>query len=241
MSALKSQAIQTALMGDWDTAISINKDLLKEDPNDIDTLNRLAFAFSALGKLKDAKSIYKKVLEIDLNNPIAIRNLKQMLEANKNKSLKNNSFPSSCLHNIFLEEPGKTKVVELTNVAQPKIISRLKAGESLSLLIRRSKIFVLDNQKEYIGMLPEDIGRRLIKFLKGGNIYEAYVKAIKSHKIFIFIRETKRIKRFKNQPSFSITENVKVSFASKKFQERARNSDEDKENNYSEEESDEEL
>ena len=239
MPSLKSQAIQTALMGDWNTAVSINKDLLKENPNDIDTLNRLAFAFSAIGKLKDARSVYQKVLEIDLNNPIAVRNLKQMIEANKNKNLKNSSPLSSCLHNIFLEEAGKTKVVELTNVAQPKIISCLKAGESLNLVIKRSKIFVLGNQKEYIGMLPEDISRRLIKFLKGGNIYEAYVKAIKAHKIFIFIRETKRIKRFKNQPSFSITENVKVSFAGKKFQEKARH-DEDKEN-YSEEDSDEEL
>ena len=56
---LKTQAIQTALSGNWEKAIDINKSLIKEDPSDIDALNRLAFAFTILGKTKDAKSTTK--------------------------------------------------------------------------------------------------------------------------------------------------------------------------------------
>ncbi len=60
-------------------------------------------------------------------------------------------------------------------------------------------------------MLPDDIGKRLIKFLSGGNCYEAYIKTANRGKLSIFIRETKRSTRFKNLPSFSLGEKVKAS------------------------------
>ena len=66
MASLKSQAIHTALVGDWNNAVSLNQSILQEDPDDIDTLNRLAFAFLSLGNTKDAKNIYEKVLSLDM-------------------------------------------------------------------------------------------------------------------------------------------------------------------------------
>ena len=78
MPTLKTQAIQTALVGDWAKAIDINQLILQEEPEDIDTLNRLAFAFLSTGNPKDAKNLYEKVLSLDMQNPIAIRNLKRL-------------------------------------------------------------------------------------------------------------------------------------------------------------------
>lgn len=217
MTQLRYLAIQTALKGNWDQAITLNKSLLKDDPNDIETLNRLGFALSALGKIKSAKDIYQKVLKLDAHNPIAIRNLKRLLEVKKNnKSLiykKNNlkatilngqtpTENGSFLNNIFLEETGKTKVIELVNVATPRILSLLQTGETLTLSTKRLKVFVLDRNNQYIGVLPDNIGKRMIDFLKGGNSYESYVRAVKNNKVTIFVKETKRAKRFKNQPSF---------------------------------------
>ena len=72
------------------------------------------------------------------------------------------------------------------------------------------KIFVLDQDKQFIGMLPDDIGRRLIRFMSSGNQYEAYVKSVDNNKVTIFARETKRTAKFKNQPSFLPTERVKL-------------------------------
>jgi Flp pilus assembly protein TadD len=72
----KQQAIQATLEGNWELAIAINEDLLKGNPSDIETLNRLAFAYSILGKTTQAKKAYKKVLEIDIFNPIALKILK---------------------------------------------------------------------------------------------------------------------------------------------------------------------
>ena len=78
MTSLKLQAIQTALIGDWKNAISLNKKLLDENPQDIDTLNRLGLAYAISGKAKDAKTTYQKVLDIDPLNPIALKNAKRL-------------------------------------------------------------------------------------------------------------------------------------------------------------------
>jgi tetratricopeptide (TPR) repeat protein len=201
---LKNQAIQTALEGNWQEAILINKSLIKDDPTDIDALNRLALAYTIIGKPKEAKSIYQKVLEIDPLNPIALRNLRKLKD--KSLNLAKGNIGNSCINNKFLEEPGKTKVVELVNIAQPTIVESLRTGQSLELSIKRLKIFALEGT-QYIGVLPDDIARRLIKFIKNGCKYEAYVKSSNQHKVTIFIKEIKKTSRYKDQPSFtSITD-----------------------------------
>lgn len=203
MATLKSQAIQTALEGDWDTAITLNEQVLKEEPNDIDTLNRIAFAYLSLGQPKKAKEYYEKVLALDIKNPIALRNSKRLSPTQTKKIV----IP---LNNLFIEEPGKTKVIELLNVADKKMLTDLRSGEFVLLKIKRSKIFVQNTENHYLGMLPEDVGQRLIKFMNAGNQYEAYVRNVNNNKICVFIRETKRMKRFKDQPSFVSTEKTKL-------------------------------
>lgn len=194
----KQQAIQATLEGNWDLAITINEDLLKGDPSDIETLNRLAFAYTIVGKTTHAKKTYKKVLELDIFNPIALKNLKRL---GNNADSDTNGAPQ-LVTNMFLEENGKTKIVSLINIAPSKVIQSLQTGQALQFCIKRSKIFVLDKKEQYLGMLPDDIGKRLIKFLDGGNEYEVYVKSLEPHSISVFIREKKRSSKFKNQPTF---------------------------------------
>lgn len=214
MPALKNQAIQNALLGDWNAAISINEELLKSDPNNIEALNRLAFAFGILGKTKHAKSIYQKVLRLDSQNPIALKNIKRLKEDKRSGAVSAASLLlTRSIDSMFLEESGKTKVVELVNIAQPKIIAYLIAGELLHLRVKRLKIFVLDTKERYIGVLPDNIGKRLIKFLKGGNAYEAYIKSVNNNRrVTIFVKEIKRAQRFKNQPSFVTNEKSQLLF-----------------------------
>jgi len=110
MTLLQAQAINTALTGNWETAVKLNKSLIKENPADVDALNRLAFAFSILGKSREAKLNYQKVLRIDPLNSIALRNIKRIPSKSLNGQTNGNGYK---LSNIFLEEPGKTKIVEL--------------------------------------------------------------------------------------------------------------------------------
>lgn len=210
MTPLKAQAIQTALMGDWHNAIALNQSLLEDNPNDIDTLNRLGFALASTGNTKGAKEIYQKVLSLDAHNPIALRNLKRLSGTNGTNTNGSQGSLSVNISSLFIEEPGKTKVIELLNVADKKVITPLRSGEKLILQTKRMKIFVLDQNKQYIGMLPDDIGRRLIRFMEGGNEYEAYVKSVDNNKVIIFARETKRVSQFANQPSFHAAEKTKL-------------------------------
>ncbi|MDE2591120.1 MAG: hypothetical protein KGL95_15800, partial [Patescibacteria group bacterium] len=69
-------------------------------------------------------------------------------------------------------------------------------------VIKRLKIFVLNGEEKFLGMLPDNVSRRLIKFIKGGNKYIAYVKSIEERGLTIFVKEVKRVTKFKNQPSF---------------------------------------
>jgi tetratricopeptide (TPR) repeat protein len=202
MSLQKSQAIQTALNGNWEVAITINEEILSENPTDIETLNRLAFAYTVSGRVKDAKQTYERVLEIDIFNPIALRNLKRLGEFTPGKAA--NGF--QICNDMFLEESGKTKILSLLNTAQPKLLKSLQVGQVLQLSIKRLKIFVLDAEHQYIGMLPDNIGKRLIKFINGGNVYEVYVKSVDLHNVVVFVKEKKKAARFKNQSSFSSSE-----------------------------------
>lgn len=203
MPNLKDQAIKLALESNWEEAIQLNKEILEETPRELDTLNRLAYAYMQSGKFDDAKSTYNQVITLDTTNPIATKNLKK-LSALSLQTSNISSIPHiNHMDNVFIQEAGKTKTVELTNVADKKALMSLQHGDDILLVIKRSKIFALSQDKTFIGMLPDNIGIRLIGFMKGGNEYQACVKGVDDKSVTIFIKETKRAKRYLNQSSFT--------------------------------------
>lgn len=207
MIPLKDLAIKSALENNWQEALILNQKILEEYPNDVDTLNRLAFAMIKLGKFEGAKEMYKKVVSIDKTNPIALKNLRRiefMSKLKKSDALPSYADSANLIENLFIEEAGKTKTVELKNITDQKTLSFLQPGDQVTLVIKRSKIFVQAHGKKYIGMLPDHISARLLSFMKGGNAYSAFIKAINDKSVIIFIREIKRATRYKNQPSFSL-------------------------------------
>ena len=204
MTLLKDKAIQAMLLGDWKNAASLNKTLVKEDPKDVDALNRLAYAFTVLGKIQDAKSTYKKVLKLDVLNQIAIRNIKKLTGVGPKQIAKSLSSVRG-VNYTFLEETGKTKIIFLVNTAQPKIIALLTTGQPVVIVVKRSKIFIQSPNGQYLGVLPDDVGKRLIKLIRGGNTYVVCIKSASEHNVCIFIKETKRASKYKNQPSFPQT------------------------------------
>ncbi len=197
MKITSNLAIQATLKGNWDEAIKLNKSLLDENPKDVEALNRMGLAYTILGKSKSAKSTYQKVLDIDPLNSIALKNLSKITSDSSDEG----ATIVVNMNNIFIEETGKTKVVDLINLAQAEVLNTLRTGQSLDLSAKRLKIFISQGKK-YIGVLPDDIGKRLIKFLNGGNKYEAFVKSSNHQNVTIFIRELKRANKFKDQPSF---------------------------------------
>lgn len=198
---LEEQAIKAALNQNWLKAIEINRKIHKDNPKDIPALNRLGRAFWEMGQIDEANKAYKQAIKIDPFNPIANKNLKRLTGARKrtHKNSKNDFVNSG---KVFLEEPGKTKLVRLTRLSSPQILSGLDSGDPVFLLIKKRLVSVLDGSKNYLGSIPEDLSQRLIKLIKGGNQYQGFVKSVDRQKLEVFIREVSRSRKFIDTPSF---------------------------------------
>ena len=198
-ATLEEQAIKAALNQNWGKAIEINKEIVKEKPKNVAALNRIGRAYWELGKIREAAKSYKKVLTIEPFNPIANKNIKRL---GKNKNIKTSNGNSITSGNIFLEEPGKTKLVKITRLASPSILSQLDNGDEVFFVIKTRLISIIDNNKNYLGALPEDLSQRLIRFIKGGNQYQFFVKNVDCQLLEVIIREAVRSKKFAETPSF---------------------------------------
>lgn len=207
LPVLRQQAIDAALTANWEKAISLNQEIIDREPNNVDTLNRMARAFFEIGQLNKAKKYYQEALQKDPYNQIAFKFIKRIDLCRKKKPNKINS--SSCHHehsqlssDCFIEEPGKTRLVSLLKTAEPQKLSYLCPGEAVMLSPKNRYIAVTQTNGDYLGILPDDLSHRLIKFIHGGNKYQAFIKTVKTNGVTILIRETFRSSRFRNQPSF---------------------------------------
>ena len=202
-SNLSKLAIDAALDSRWDEALKFNKQIIKLDPNNIDALNRQARVYMEMGKNNLAKKYYSEVVKIDPYNPIAQKNLKiiKSFKPNGQNIMVHNVF-SKLSPTLFLQEPGKTKIVSLLKVAEPQKLSTAFCGMKVNMVIKNRRITIVDEGGNYLGVLPDDINFSLLRLLKGGNKYDLFVKSIRVNSLAVLIKETYRSKRFKNQPSF---------------------------------------
>lgn len=212
-------ATSAALSANWQEAAKINQKILTFIQNDVEALNRLARAFACLGHAQKAVKLYKKALEIDPYNTIARKNLDKITKADGNSNGKSATITSgpgtsSSLNptSLFLFEPGKTKVVTLLNIAQPSVLSTLTSGEKLVINPKNHSVTIASSAGVYLGALPDDLAHRLLGFIAGGNIYEAYVKSATPKSLSVVIRETFRSPKFVNQPSFQANSHLYFDF-----------------------------
>lgn len=199
---LENQAVKAALAQNWEKAIEINKKIIKENSQNIPALNRLARCHWELGNIKQAFKTYKKVLKIDNFNPIANKNFTRLSKGGKikkNLNKKRNPFSSK----VFLEEPGKTKIVSLVRLAEPDILGKLNNGEKVIMVAKKRLVSVQNEEGNYLGTIPEDLSLKLIKFMNGGNQYDIFIKNIDHQTLQIFIREIFKGKKYNNVASFN--------------------------------------
>lgn len=200
---LHQMAISAALSSNWEDAIKLNQQIIEDNPKNIEALNRLARAYFELGDLKSAQKYFETALKYDPYNQISFKFIKR-IETFKKKGAKldNRLNPLTLQSDLFIEEPGKTKLATLLKVAEPQKLSLLSAGTLVNLTIKNRVIAVTDQNDEYLGVLPDDLSHHLIRLINGGNRYQALIKTIKTNGLSILIRELHRSSRFKNQPSF---------------------------------------
>ena len=198
---LLQKSINLALAGNWNEAVKVNKEILKTNSNDTETLNRLAKAYFESGNSLKAKSICQKIIKIDPINTIALRNLAKW------KSVKekcpSESKPSQTAS--FIEEPSKTKLVPLLNLGDIKVIGNLNACDEVKLAAHTHRVSITTTDGKYIGRLPDDLAQRLRRLITLGNIYQVFIKSIDLKEVRVFIREVQKSKKTENTPSFPMT------------------------------------
>jgi len=213
LELLTRLAIDAAVTSDWTEAAKLNQKILKVEENNIEALNRLAKAFMCTGHIDKAQKSYKKVLELDQYNVIARKNIEKISKIPP-KSLKNSKAQATSQHNtrpgtqtnlssIFLLEPGKTKTINLLNLASPAVLAILNCGDKVEIIQKKHSITITTSEDIYLGALPDDVAFKMLGLISGGNKYEAYVKSATTKSLTIFIRETERSARFAHQPSFN--------------------------------------
>lgn len=205
-NTLAKQAIQAALEGNWEEAAAVNKKILTENPKDCEALNRLARACAELGDVEKTKQCYHQVLQFDPANSIAAKNLKLLTKSanglGQNSSGRNGNGHKNLTLDIFLAEPGRTKLVNLVNLATPATLSKLKAAEKVQIVLKKHQVVIENDDGEYLGAVPDDLSHYLISLTKLGNDYEVYIKAVRTNTVSVLIWEKIRSSRFANQPSF---------------------------------------
>ncbi len=183
------QAITMALEGNWEEAVTVNKDILANFPDDVDAYNRLGRAYLELGEYAQAREAYQHAAALDPYNAIAKKNL-QRLSYLKEDSASKVVEGDTAKPQHFIEEVGKSGVVRLWHLATKEALARVNAGDNVELRVDNSRLVVQKGKEEYIGQVEPRYAQRLIRLMQGGNKYSAAVTSVNGENVIVLIRET---------------------------------------------------
>lgn len=198
-SNLAQQAIDNAILGDWKKASGINLQILADNPNDVEALIRLAKCYFELGNLAPAKKTIQKALKIDPYNLLANKCYSKW---NNLKSITKRDSKQLPVE-MFLEEPGKTKIIHLIHPCDKDITSQLNCGEMVNANYSGRRISISTSSGKYIGKIPDDLSLKLKKMNKMGFSYIYAIKSIDNNDIHVFIREIVKPEKHSDTSSFS--------------------------------------
>lgn len=205
------EAVQLAIAGKWDEAAKLNKFIIESFGTDEETQNRLGKALSELGKLKDAKAAYEVALKLNPMNSIAKKNAARINALlHQKEGLKVGGTRVDL--NLFVEEMGKTVITTLENSPGSDICSRVAAGDVAELRIDGDGVVAETSRGVKLGLLEAKLARRLIKFMRGGNRYQAGVMSCEGTAVKLIVRETYQDPKFAGKPSFPMRRKREVEF-----------------------------
>jgi hypothetical protein len=209
-SQYAEDAVQLAIAGNWDEAVKLNKFIIDNLGPDEESQNRLGKALSELGKLKEAKAAYEVALKLNPLNSIAKRNAARINALlHQKEGLKVGGTRVDL--NLFVEEMGKTIITTL-DPASNDICSKSAAGDVAELKIEDDGIVAETSRGVRLGTLEPKLARRLTKFMRGGNRYQAGVTSCEGSIVKLIVRETYQDPHFAGKPSFPMRRKREVEF-----------------------------
>jgi tetratricopeptide (TPR) repeat protein len=203
LNELEKKAIEAALDSRWTEALKINQEIHALDSHNIPSLLRGGFAAFQLKKFDIAHDLYKKVLKHQPQSIIALEYVEK-IAINKESASTHEVKHLQLDPDLFVELPGKTKAVVINQLGQRNILAKLIVGEKVNLIIRKRHVEVRNENDEYIGILPDDVGVRLIYFIEHESVYSAYIREANLSRISIFIREQSKGKKVERMASFPL-------------------------------------
>jgi hypothetical protein len=210
-SQYADDAVQLAIAGKWDDAVKLNKFIVESFGADEETQNRLGKALSELGKLKDAKLAYEAALKLNPMNSIAKKNAARLNTLlHQKEGLKVGGTRVDL--NLFVEEMGKTVITTLETPPGVDICSKVAAGDVAELRIEGDGIYAETSRGVRLGLLEPKLARRLIKFMRGGNRYQAGITSCDGNAVKLIVRETYQDPHFAGKPSFPMRRKREVEF-----------------------------
>ena len=210
-SQYAEDAVQLAIAGKWDEAVKLNKFIIDSFGADEETQNRLGKGLSELGKLKEAKASYEAALKLNPMNSIAKKNAARINALlHQKEGLKVGGTRVDL--NLFVEEMGKTVITTVDTPASPDICSKVAAGDVAELKIEGDGVVAETSRGVRLGSLEAKLARRLIKFMRGGNRYQAGVTSCDGNVVKLIVRETYQDPHFAGKPSFPMRRKREVEF-----------------------------
>jgi Tetratricopeptide repeat len=210
-SQYSEDAVQLAIQGKWDEAVKLNKFIIDSFGADEETQNRLGKALSELGKLKEAKASYEAALKINPMNSIAKKNAARINALlHQKEGLKVGGTRVDL--NLFVEEMGKTVITNVEAPGNANISSKVAAGDVAELKVEGDGIVAETSRGVKLGSLEAKLARRLIKFMRGGNRYQAGLTSVDGNTVKLIVRETHQDPRFAGKPSFPMRRKREVEF-----------------------------
>lgn len=209
-SAYVEEAVQLASDARWEEAVEVNRFIIKSFGADEGSQNRLGKALTELGHLEDAKAAYDASLTLNPMNPVARKNslkLENLMSAKE--ALKGG--PVKVDLNLFVEEMGKTTTTTL-RAAASDVCSKVAAGDVAEVRVDGDGIEIDTVRGVRVGSLEAKLARRLIKFIQGGNRYQAGVTSCEGSTVRVIVRETYQDPRFAGKPSFPIVRKREAEF-----------------------------
>ncbi len=210
-SQYAEDAVQLAIAGRWDEAVKLNRFIIESFGADEETQNRLGKALSELGKLKDAKAAYEAALKLNPMNSIAKKNAARINALlHQKEGLKVGGTRVDL--NLFVEEMGKTVITTVDAAPKDDICSKVAAGDVAELRAEGDGIAAETSRGVRLGLLEAKLARRLIKFMRGGNRYQAGITSCDGNTVKLIVRETYQDPHFAGKPSFPMRRKREVEF-----------------------------
>jgi len=209
-SAYVDEAVGLAVDARWEEAVELNEFIIRSFGADEGTQNRLGKALTELGRLEDAKSAYDATLVINPMNPVARKNTAKLESLINAKDILKGG-PVKVDLNLFVEEMGKTTTTTL-RAAADDVCSKLAPGDVAELRVDGDGIEVDTVRGVRVGSLEPKLARRLIKFIQGGNRYQAGITSCEGSTVKVIVRESYQDPKFQGKPSFPIVRRREVEY-----------------------------